>query len=102
MSGEDVSVADRSDEQTASEVAAAEQERQRQRKLMLLTAILFIGLPIYLIVASVLAAALRLNLVGAEAPGWWVLIELVIYLGLGMLWAFPLKNLTMGVGKKRG
>lgn len=89
-----------SDAEQMTEAEALE-EKQRRRKLLWLTAILFIGLPIYLYVASILAAALRLNIVGADAPGWWVLVELVVYLGLGLVWAFPLKNMTMGVGKKR-
>ncbi|MEO0343134.1 MAG: DUF2842 domain-containing protein [Pseudomonadota bacterium] len=52
--------------------------------------ILMVGLPLYIIVA--------VNLVDLfERPG--ILIELLIYVGLGVLWAFPLKAVFKGVGQ---
>lgn len=56
--------------------------------------ILVIGLPIYMILASVLATAF-LGWLGRPS----ILLELVIYVGLGVLWVFPLKRLFMGVGQ---
>ncbi|WP_421749600.1 DUF2842 domain-containing protein [Cognatishimia sp.] len=56
--------------------------------------ILVIGLPIYMILASVLATAV-LGWLGRPS----ILLELVIYVALGVLWVFPLKNVFMGVGQ---
>ena len=53
--------------------------------------ILFIGLPIYIVVAvSVLA------LVG-EMPVW---LELIVYIVLGILWALPFKFVFKGIGRE--
>lgn len=52
--------------------------------------VLLIGLPIYVVVA--------LNLVSwIDRPS--VLVELAIYVGLGMLWIIPLKPLFKGIGQ---
>ena len=53
--------------------------------------VLLIALPIYVvIVISVMALFERPPLI----------IELVIYLALGVVWAFPLKSVFMGVGQE--
>ena len=52
--------------------------------------ILLIGLPLYIVVA--------LNVVALfDRPG--ILLELVIYLGLGILWAIPFRFIFKGVGQ---
>lgn len=56
--------------------------------------ILVIGLPIYMVLATVLATTIT---------GWFgrssLLLELVVYVVLGVLWVFPLKRVFMGVGQ---
>jgi hypothetical protein len=52
--------------------------------------ILLVGLPVYVIVAVNLLALF-------ERPSIWV--ELGIYIGLGILWAIPLKSVFKGVGQ---
>jgi len=53
--------------------------------------VLLIALPIYVvIVISVMALFERPPLI----------IELLIYLALGFVWAFPLKSVFMGVGQE--
>ena len=53
--------------------------------------VLLIALPIYvIIVISVMALFERPPLI----------IELLIYLALGVVWAFPLKSVFMGVGQE--
>ncbi len=52
--------------------------------------ILVIGLPIYIIVAVTLVSNL-------ERPN--ILTELLIYIGLGFLWALPFRFVFRGVGK---
>ena len=56
--------------------------------------ILVIGLPVYMILASVLATTV-LGWLGRPS----ILLELVIYVGLGVIWVFPLKKVFMGVGQ---
>ena len=59
-----------------------------RRRLSLL--ILLVGLPLYIIVA--------VNVVGLfDRPPIWV--ELLIYIGLGILWALPFKAVFKGVGQ---
>jgi branched-subunit amino acid transport protein len=52
--------------------------------------ILLVGLPLYIIVALQLVSLL-------ERPSF--LIELLIYVGLGVIWAIPLKAIFKGVGQ---
>lgn len=60
-----------------------------RRRLSLL--ILLVGLPLYIIVA--------VNVVGLfDRPPIW--LELVIYIGLGILWALPFKAVFKGVGQE--
>lgn len=59
-----------------------------RRRLALL--VLVVGLPLYIVVA--------INVVGFfERPSF--VVELVIYIGLGVLWAFPLKAVFKGIGQ---
>ena len=52
--------------------------------------VLLIGLPLYIVVA--------VTVVGwFDRPG--VLLELAIYVGLGILWALPFRALFRGIGK---
>lgn len=53
-------------------------------------AILLIGLPVYVIVAVNLVELL------GRPP---ILVELAIYIGLGVLWALPFKFIFKGVGQ---
>ena len=59
-----------------------------RRRLSLL--ILLMGLPLYIIVAVNVVALF-------ERPS--ILIEVIIYVSLGMLWAFPFKYVFRGVGQ---
>ncbi|WP_299623950.1 DUF2842 domain-containing protein [uncultured Tateyamaria sp.] len=52
--------------------------------------ILFVGLPLYIIAAVNLVALF-------ERPS--LLVELLIYVGLGVIWAFPLKAVFKGIGQ---
>lgn len=61
--------------------------KARKRWCLLL---LVVGLPIYIIAAVSLVGLL-------ERPSF--LVELVIYLGLGIVWAFPFKFLFKGIGQ---
>lgn len=59
-----------------------------RRRLSLL--ILLIGLPLYIVVA--------VNVVGLfDRPPIW--LELLVYVGLGILWALPFKAVFKGVGQ---
>jgi hypothetical protein len=59
-----------------------------RKRLSLL--ILIVGVPLYIVVA--------VNLVGLfDRPSF--LVELLIYVGLGVIWAFPLKFVFKGVGQ---
>ena len=60
-----------------------------RKRLALL--ILLVGLPIYIIVAVTILNYL-------ERPG--VLIELGVYIILGIIWALPFKFIFKGVGKE--
>jgi hypothetical protein len=59
-----------------------------RRRLALL--VLCVGLPAYIVVAVSLVAMI-------ERPS--LLIELAIYVGLGILWIVPLRPLFLGVGQ---
>lgn len=52
--------------------------------------ILLIGLPLYIVVAVTLVGLL-------PRPNFG--LELLIYAGLGILWAFPLKAVFKGIGQ---
>jgi len=59
-----------------------------RRRLSLL--ILVVGLPLYIVVA--------VNVVGLfDRPSIW--LELLIYVGLGIIWAVPFKAVFKGVGQ---
>ncbi len=63
--------------------------RYKTRKWLALL-VLFIGVPLYIVVA--------VNVVGLfERPP--ILLELIIYVSLGVLWAFPLKAVFKGIGQ---
>ncbi|MEM1420857.1 MAG: DUF2842 domain-containing protein [Pseudomonadota bacterium] len=68
----------------------APEEKARRRRVLWLTLLLLVGLPLYLIVASFLVAAL-------PRPHWF--LEMIIYVLLGLVWAFPLKRLVIGAGR---
>ena len=59
-----------------------------RRRLSIL--ILMVGLPLYAVAAVSVVAIL---------PPMNKVIELVLYVFLGIAWAFPLKSVFMGVGK---
>jgi hypothetical protein len=52
--------------------------------------ILLIGLPLYIVVAVTLVGLLN-------RPS--ILVELAIYVGLGIVWAFPFKFIFRGIGQ---
>jgi uncharacterized membrane protein len=59
-----------------------------RRRLSLL--ILLVGLPLYIVVA--------LNVIALfDRPS--ILIEVLVYVSLGVLWAFPFKYVFRGVGQ---
>ena len=53
-------------------------------------AVLVIGLPVYIVAAVTVLTLL-------DRPPFW--IELAVYVGLGVLWALPLRFVFLGVGK---
>lgn len=53
-------------------------------------AVLVIGLPLYIVVATTLVGLI-------ERPP--ILVELAIYVGLGFLWMLPLRRLFLGVAR---
>ena len=61
---------------------------KNRRRLALL--VLCVGLPAYIVVAVSLVAMI-------ERPS--LLIELAIYVGLGILWIVPLRPLFLGIGQ---
>ena len=52
--------------------------------------ILLVGLPLYIVAAVTILNAL-------DRPPFWV--ELLVYLGLGVVWALPFRAIFKGVGK---
>ncbi|NPD13752.1 DUF2842 domain-containing protein [Xinfangfangia sp. D13-10-4-6] len=70
---------------------------QGRKKLALL--ILLIGLPLYCFVTLVL--------IGLANDTWWpeagqrmpLLLEAVIFIGLGLAWALPLRKVFLGLGQ---
>lgn len=65
-----------------------------RRRLSLL--ILLVGLPVYIIVAATLTSILRAN---GFLSGPMMILEFVIYVVLGIVWALPFKSIFMGVGQ---
>jgi len=63
--------------------------RHRTKKRLSLL-VLVVGLPVYIIVATTIMAAL-------DRPPVWV--EFLIYVVLGILWALPFRWLFLGVGQ---
>jgi len=61
---------------------------KNRRRISLI--LLLVGLPIYIIFAINLEALF-------ERPS--ILVELLIYLGLGIIWAFPFKFIFKGIGQ---
>jgi hypothetical protein len=61
----------------------------RTRKF-LCAVVLMVGLPLYVVVASTIVGLF-------ERPG--VLVELAVYVGLGILWAVPLRGLFRGIAR---
>ena len=59
-----------------------------RRRLSLLT--LLVGLPLYIVVAVNVIALF-------DRPS--ILVEVVVYVSLGVLWAFPFKYVFRGVGQ---
>ena len=59
-----------------------------RRRLSLL--ILLVGLPLYIVVAVNVIALF-------DRPS--ILVEVVVYVSLGVLWAFPFKYVFRGVGQ---
>lgn len=60
-----------------------------RRRVALL--VLVVGLPIYILLASVLATTI--------APDS-VLVTLLLYVGLGILWILPFKSVFKGIGQE--
>ncbi len=60
-----------------------------RRRVALL--VLVVGLPIYILVASVLATTI--------APES-VLVTLLLYIGLGIVWILPFKSVFKGIGQE--
>jgi hypothetical protein len=52
--------------------------------------VLLVGLPLYIMAAVSLVALF-------DRPG--ILVELVIYVALGIVWALPLRSIFRGVGR---
>ena len=63
--------------------------RYKTRKRLSLL-ILVVGVPLYIVAAVSLVALF-------ERPS--ILVELAIYVGLGVIWAFPLKAVFKGIGQ---
>ena len=61
--------------------------RTRKRLALL---ILVLGLPGYIVVAVTIVSTL-------DRPS--ILVELAIYVGLGILWAFPFRAIFRGIGQ---
>ena len=57
--------------------------------------VLLLGLPLYIVVAVNFTDWLR-----ARYDGLPVLVELLVFVGLGFLWMLPMKSVFIGVGKE--
>ena len=58
--------------------------------------ILLVGLPIYILVATVLATTV-VDWLG-QSPLVF-LVQLAIYIGLGVIWILPFKSIFLGIGQ---
>ncbi len=56
--------------------------------------ILLIGLPLYIVVAVTL-----MNWLDRSFGRLPILVEILVYVALGVLWAFPFKRVFTGIGK---
>ncbi|MEM8653560.1 MAG: DUF2842 domain-containing protein [Pseudomonadota bacterium] len=63
--------------------------RYKTRKRLSLL-ILIVGLPLYIMAAVTIVGLF-------ERPS--ILVELLVYVGLGVIWAFPLKAVFKGIGQ---
>ncbi len=63
-----------------------------RKRLSLL--ILLVGLPLYIVVA--VTAVNWMDARWGRQPIW---IELLVYVGLGILWAFPFRRVFTGIGR---
>lgn len=67
-------------------------ELKTRKRLSLL--ILVVLMPLYVVVAVTL-----MNWLDARFGRQPILIELLVYVGLGVLWALPFRRVFLGVGK---
>lgn len=58
--------------------------------------ILVVGLPIYILIASVLATTV-VRWLGDSSLVF--LLQLIIYIGLGIVWIMPFKSIFLGIGQ---
>jgi hypothetical protein len=64
-----------------------------RRRLAMLA--LVVGLPLYIVVSVTIVNWAEMR--WGRMP---ILLELLVYVGLGVLWAYPLKPIFKGVGKE--
>ena len=88
-----------------AELDADAVEKDRRRRVLIATLLLMIGLPLYILIAASVVGVLTApqpsaDGAGVEKPLHWAL-ELLIYVVLGVIWAFPLKGLVQGTSRKR-
>ncbi|MCH2075580.1 MAG: DUF2842 domain-containing protein [Rhodobacteraceae bacterium] len=57
--------------------------------------ILIFALPAYIVAAVTIMSGFR-GVFGMQPP---ILLELAVYVALGVVWAFPLKKVFLGVGQ---
>lgn len=67
-------------------------ELKTRKRLSLL--VLVVLMPLYVVVAVTL-----MNWLDARFGRQPILVELLVYIGLGVLWALPFKRVFLGVGK---
>lgn len=78
-----------------------EAEKIRRRKLLWLTLILLIGLPVYCILVAWIVGGLTAPVTdenGVIHQTYWA-VELLLYSLFGLIWALPLKKLAQGLGR---
>lgn len=62
----------------------------RRTRVLLCFLVLVIGMPAWIVASATLVGML-------ERPGF--LVELAIYVGLGLVWILPLRRLFLGIGR---